>query len=110
MHTRLLGPLFLVATHAPPNDGTDTQAAAVRLLAECMWRYDYHYHYQPGIDDYDEVSGVPERAVGRAVGFVERAVLQVRERGRGGWLSSEVPRALTGVGGVPVLWDVMRYG
>jgi hypothetical protein len=116
MHTRLLGPLFLVATHTPPSsnddDGTDTQAAAVRLLAECMWRYDYHYHDQPGIDDDGAGGGSSGRAVRRAVGVVERAVLQaqvqVRRREGWGWLATEAPRALTGVGGVPVLWDVMR--
>lgn len=43
------------------------------------------------------------RVVGGAVGAV-------RERGREaeGWLGVEVPRALTGIGGVPVLWDGMR--
>lgn len=105
IHTRLLGPVFLVATNTPD---AGTQAAAVRLLAECICRYDYYY--QPGVLG-DEGGGLElEGAVGRVVGVVGGVVGAVREREAEGvgWLGVEVPRALTGVGGVPVLWDGMR--
>jgi hypothetical protein len=77
-----------------------------------MWRYYYHYLDPRGIEDDGAGGGSSGRAVRRAVGVVERAVLQaqvqVRRREGWGWLATEAPRALTGVGGVPVLWDVMR--
>ncbi|KAK4158109.1 transcriptional regulatory protein moc3 [Chaetomidium leptoderma] len=97
LHTPLLGPLFLVATHT--SDPT-TQATAMGLLTEGVL----------------EVVGEEEEVRVRLV--IERVIFDYRHdddddrrrRGRaggGGGGGGDLPRALTGVGCVPLLWDAL---
>ncbi|KAL2267457.1 hypothetical protein VTJ83DRAFT_4734 [Remersonia thermophila] len=105
MTTRVIGPLYLVAVHA---SDPGTQAAATRLLADCIHRHERQTSVAGG-----GVSGKEGHDPGgwmrQTFTLVERAVKGERERMRkcGLLLSTEIPRALAGVGCLPSLWDAL---
>ncbi|KAL2132135.1 hypothetical protein VTI74DRAFT_4170 [Chaetomium olivicolor] len=100
LHTRLLGPLFLVAAHAPDPSARTT---AVKLLAQSIAQG----HSQPTRDGGDFPLAAPQRMVC----VVERAIADEKSRSRqghgGSGLTTELPRALTGVGCLSSLWDAL---
>lgn len=107
LHGRLLGPLCLVAAHAPDDD-EGTPAAAVRLLAEAICGYNSRTVGGHGAD------GDGGARVREAERLVRRAVCCARDgnraRARLGAVGWEVPRAVVGVAGLPLLWGVGGVG
>jgi hypothetical protein len=125
LHNHLLGPLHLVATHTPD---AGVRAAATRLLAESIGSSLQHHHHQHHRDrpemephqfqqeihvQYEEgeerrrILAVVEEAIQKEVAA---AVSTRRSRGWCSSLSTEVPRALVGVGCLPLLWDALGLG
>lgn len=99
--TRLLGPLYLVAIHSP--DET-IRAAAATQLAEGIQLCGEGYY--PGYDGYGAGQGAVRG--GSMTIEVQRAVESVRQTLRGGLsgfgLGVDMPRALTGIGCLPLMW------
>lgn len=113
----LLGPLFLTAAYASEQD-EESHGAALRLLADLLvsrrqggeGTSPRGQQQQQQQADQGMVMLV-ERAVGRGRRRQHSPSQQQKHQGRGSSdsgvvaVSTEVPRALTGVGCVPLLWD-----
>jgi hypothetical protein len=109
LHTHLLGPLYLVASHATD---CETRAAAVRLLAQilCAAGGAEEGNTATGFGfGYGSASSASGTNVDRIIGVIERVVDGSRSSSGGGLLvlSTDVPRALTGAGCLPGLWDAL---
>ncbi|KAL2120421.1 hypothetical protein VTJ04DRAFT_4448 [Mycothermus thermophilus] len=138
MPARVIGPVYLVAVHAAASD-TAMQTAAVRLLAECILRSErtltiaaaattttaggggggvveqhQHQHQLQQQQQPDDMAAMTALMRRRVVQLVERAIQRdcaVAATAAGGMvLSTEMPRALIGMGCVPSLWDVVMGG
>ncbi|KAL2200338.1 hypothetical protein P885DRAFT_66028 [Corynascus similis CBS 632.67] len=93
LHTHLLGPLYLVASHIPdPHD--PTRNAAVKLLSQILVRSG-----SSGVD----IWGTTTTTTNIDISYIER-VISDEIKGRS---TTEPPRALTGVGCLPLLWDAL---
>ena len=99
IHTRLLGPLYLVATHTP-DEGT--RAAAVRMLAESLCGQQEPELLRPFRGGR---IGSVEVEIQRMAGLTGRVIATQRESG-----CFDTPRAVSGVGCLPLLWDALVGG
>ncbi|KAH6635580.1 hypothetical protein B0J18DRAFT_442829 [Chaetomium sp. MPI-SDFR-AT-0129] len=123
LHTHLLGPLYLVATH-PTDNETRTSAYSPPIYSSSPPIPSYSQHpYLPTLQTPSSSSSsnaavaaaaaAARHQVAVVVGQVldrERAALLQSHGGGGGGLSTSMPRALCGVGCLPPVWDALQRG